>query len=78
MTLSLLEMRERAKIFIETHKNDSNENSEAKTYWIDFFHVFGVDRRDVFTFERKVQNLDDSYGFIDLFWSGKLVVEHNL
>jgi hypothetical protein len=41
-----------------------------------FFNVFGVRRRTVATFEEPVKKLSGDWGFIDLFWPGRPLVEH--
>ncbi len=41
----------------------------------DFFKNFGVRRRTVARYEEHVRRLDNSSGFIDLFWPGVLIVE---
>lgn len=70
------EMRLKAKKFCEEHKNDSNEKGQAQLYWRDFFDIFGINIKDVAHFEEAVKKFDNSQGFIDLFWKGKLVIEH--
>ena len=52
------------------------EGAEAQSFWNEFFNVFGVRRRTVAVFEEKVRNLKGRFGYIDLFWRGKLLVEH--
>ena len=76
MSVSSLEMKQRAIKFIEDYKDSSSEKSEAQNYWRDFFNIFGVSLREVGIFEQKVKQLSGSDGFIDLFWSGQLIVEH--
>ena len=41
----------------------------------EFFEIFGVRRRTVARYEEHVRRLDDTSGFIDLFWPGVLLVE---
>ena len=41
-----------------------------------FFHVFGISRRRVATFEQSVKKADNKQGFIDLLWKGVILVEH--
>ena len=45
-------------------------------YWRDFFHIFGVDIHKVVVFEEAVKKFDGSQGYIDVFWKGKLLIEH--
>ncbi|KEZ47745.1 class I SAM-dependent DNA methyltransferase [Metabacillus indicus] len=74
--LSWNEIRDRAIRFSIEWKDETSENAEAKTFWNEFFNVFGISRRRVATFEEKVKVLDGRDGFIDLLWKGVLLVEH--
>ncbi|MFA5781561.1 MAG: type IIL restriction-modification enzyme MmeI, partial [Bacteroidales bacterium] len=76
MALSWNEIKTRAIQFSKEWENETNEHAEAKTFWNEFFNVFGVNRRKVATFELYVQKLEHKQGFIDLFWPGILLVEH--
>ena len=76
MPLSRIEIRRRATAFAKEWADTSDEDAEAKSFWDGFFHVFGVPRKRVATFEHHVKKLDKADGFIDLLWPGKLVVEH--
>jgi len=77
MKLDWQEVRARAAAFSERHKLATRESSEKQTFWNEFFDCFGIDRRTVATYERRVENLPrDKQGFIDLFIPGKLIVEH--
>ncbi len=76
MVLSLNEIRERSYAFVHDWKGEENERAEAQTFWNEFFNVFGISRRRVATFEKPVIALNGNTHFIDLFWKGKLVVEH--
>lgn len=76
MPLSLNEIRTRAAVFAREWADDFDENAEAKSFWDGFFRVFGQERRQVAMFEKFVKKLNTKQGFIDLFWPGKLVVEH--
>ena len=49
---------------------------EAKSFWDEFFGVFGIRRRTVASFEEPVKRISGNYGYIDLFWPGTLIVEH--
>lgn len=73
--LSWNEIRARAISFTNEWKDETNENAEAKSFWDDFFDVFGIPRRRVATFEKRVKTLDGA-GFIDLLWKGVLLIEH--
>ncbi|MGR3177379.1 MAG: class I SAM-dependent DNA methyltransferase [Candidatus Anammoxibacter sp.] len=76
MALSWNEIKDRALKFSNEWGAESREQAEAKSFWDDFFNVFGIHRRRVATFEEPVKKLNDKYGFIDLFWKGTLLVEH--
>ena len=76
MTISWNEIKQRAMDFSREWKDESRERAEAQSFWNGFFNIFGIKRRRVASFEEPVKNLDDNYGFIDLFWKGVLLVEH--
>ena len=76
MPLSWNEIKDRALKFSREWADEASEDAEAKSFWDGFFEVFGVPRRRVGTFERKVKKLDGKDGFIDLLWKGVLLVEH--
>ncbi|NNM79388.1 MAG: DUF559 domain-containing protein [Gallionella sp.] len=76
MPLSWNEIRNRAHEFSKRWEHESSEDAEAKSFWSEFFGVFGIDRKRVATFEEPVKKLGDRQGFIDLFWKGMLLVEH--
>jgi len=76
MPLSKNEIRRRATAFAHEWKDATNEEAEAKSFWDGFLQVFGIPRRRVAVFEQLVKKLDERHGFIDLYWPGKLVVEH--
>ena len=76
MPLSKAEIRQNAFAFAREWADARNEDAEAQTFWNEFLEVFGVRRRRVATFEQAVKKLQGGTGFIDLFWPGKVVVEH--
>ena len=76
MPLSWNEIRDRAVAFSKEWKEETSEDAEAKSFWDDFFHVFGITRRRVASFEEPVKKADGKGGFIDLLWKGMLLVEH--
>jgi len=76
MVLSLNEIRSRAIAFSHEWKGETHEKAEAQTFWNEFFEIFGITRRRVASFEKPGIKYDGGRGFIDLFWKGKLVVEH--
>lgn len=76
MPLSWNEIKSRSMTFSREWADETSENAEAKTFWNEFFHVFGISRRRVATFEQKVKKTGDKDGFIDLLWKGQLLIEH--
>ncbi|MBU6324212.1 MAG: N-6 DNA methylase [Bacteroidetes bacterium] len=76
MPLSLNEVRTRAAAFARDWADAFDEDAEAQSFWDGFFRVFGQERRQVAMFEKFVTKLNNKQGYIDLFWPGKLVVEH--
>lgn len=76
MPLSRIEIRRRATAFAKEWASATDEDAEAKSFWDGFFQVFDVSRKRVATFEHHVKKLSGADGFVDLFWPGKLVVEH--
>ena len=76
MPLSWNEIRDRAVRFQKEWENESSEDAEAKSFWDDFFNVFGISRRKLALFEKAVARKGRGAGFIDLFWPGTLIVEH--
>ena len=76
MPLSWNEIKDRALSFSRKWADESSEDAEAKSFWDDFFLVFGVSRRRIASFEEPVKKVDGSSGFIDLLWKGILLVEH--
>ncbi len=76
MVLSWNEIRANATQFSLEWANETSEDAEAKTFWDEFFRVFGVNRKRIAAFEKSVKKLDGRAGFIDVFWSGTLLAEH--
>jgi hypothetical protein len=76
MSLNWNEIKSRALLFSKTWADASNEDSEAKPFWIAFFEVFGITDKRVATFELNVKKLGGAQGYVDLFWPGVLLVEH--
>ena len=73
MPLSWNEIRHRAIAFSHKWQGETREAAERQSFWNDFFNVFGVRRRTVATFEEPVRKLSGDWGFIDLFWPGRLL-----
>jgi hypothetical protein len=80
MPISWNEIKSRALSFSNTWADASNEDSQAKPFWIDFFEIFGVTDKRVASFEHAVKKLPGAKaktdGYVDLFWPGMLLVEH--
>ena len=76
MALSWNEIKTRAIAFSKEWENETSEDAEAKSFWDDFFNVFGVGRRRVATFEQQIKKTDKKTGFIDLLWKGVILIEH--
>lgn len=76
MPLSWNEIKDRSLAFSRKWDEETSEHTEAKSFWDDFFNVFGLSRRRVASFEEPVKKLGDRHGYIDLFWKGVLLVEH--
>jgi hypothetical protein len=74
--LSWNEIKDRALRFSREWALESSEDAEAKSFWDGFFEVFGVSRRRVASFERRVKKIDGKDGYIDLLWKGVLLIEH--
>ncbi|MCR4279693.1 MAG: N-6 DNA methylase [Candidatus Zambryskibacteria bacterium] len=70
------EIKNRALAFHREWALETREDAEAKSFWDDFFEVFGVTRRRVASFEHPIKKLDNSQGYADLLWKGVLLVEH--
>lgn len=75
MPLSWNEIKERAVGFSKEWKDTFNEDADAKSFLDAFFHVFGISRKKVGSFELRVKKLDEADGYIDLFWKGNILVE---
>lgn len=76
MPLSWNEIKSRAITFSKEWEDEYSEDAEAKSFWDGFFHIFGISRRRVASFEEPVKKLGDKRGYIDLFWKGIVLVEH--
>ncbi|MXX87026.1 MAG: class I SAM-dependent DNA methyltransferase [Acidobacteria bacterium] len=75
MRLSWNEIRVRAGSFARKWADAGYEKGETQSFYNDFFRIFGVRRESVARYEERVEKLDDTSGFIDLFWPGVLIVE---
>lgn len=68
-------MRARAADFAREWRDAGYEKGETQSYYNDFFAIFGIKRRSVAVYEKRVERLDNSAGFIDLFMPKVLLVE---
>ena len=75
MPLSWNEIRSRAIRFSKEWEDETNEDGEAKSFLDGFFDVFGISRRRLATFEKRIKKIDGKDGFIDLLWKGQILVE---
>ena len=75
MRLSWNEIRARAADFAREWADAAYEKGETQSFYNEFFEIFGKRRRDVARYEERVRRLDNTSGFIDLFWPGVLLVE---
>lgn len=76
MPLAWNEIRDRSIAFARDWKHAESEDADAKSFWDAFFEVFGISRRRVASFERRVKKLDGKDGYIDLLWKGTILIEH--
>ena len=74
--LSWNEIRARARQFVADWRGASSEKSQAQTFWVRFFEVFGMRGERAADFETRAKREGKKGGFIDLLWPGELLVEH--
>ena len=76
MRLSWSEIKSRAKAFSTEWKDAYYERGETQSFYNDFFEIFGVKRREVAIYEKRVEMIErNKRGLIDLFWPGTLIIE---
>ena len=75
MRLGWDEIARRAKAFSEEFKDETRERAETPTFYNAFFEIFGIKRRQVAIYEKRVKLLRQKHGFIDMFWPGTLLIE---
>ncbi|MFY7818171.1 MAG: type IIL restriction-modification enzyme MmeI [Akkermansiaceae bacterium] len=68
-------MKSRAIAFSREHKDTWSESGGSQSFWNEFFEIFGIKRRTVASFEEPVKKLSGTWGKIDLFWPGRVLVE---
>jgi MmeI, DNA-methyltransferase domain/MmeI, target recognition domain/MmeI, N-terminal domain/MmeI, helicase spacer domain/MmeI, C-terminal domain len=76
MPISWNDIRHNAIRFSNEWAGETREEAEGKSFWDEFFTVFGIRRWLVATFEEPIKNIRGKYGFIDLFWPQVVLVEH--
>lgn len=77
-TATRAEISERVNEFVSDWCGETRERAEKDSFWNDFFAIFGISRRRVGgVFEYVAQRHSTGrHGFMDLFWPGKIAVEH--
>ena len=75
MALSWNEIKDRALEFSKEWEGTTSEDAEAKSFLDAFFHVFGISRKKVGSFEHKVKKISEKDGYIDLLWKGQILIE---
>ncbi|RZK10196.1 MAG: class I SAM-dependent DNA methyltransferase, partial [Flavobacterium sp.] len=75
MVLSWNEIKDRALKFSKDWADTHNEDADAKPFLVEFFNVFGIDRKKITSFEQRVKKLDERDGYIDLLWKGTILIE---
>jgi hypothetical protein len=73
---SFPEIRTRLQAFAKQWKQAERENADAKLFWARFYECFGIRPESATIYEKAVDKLDGSRGFIDSFIPGVLIVEH--
>ena len=80
MPLSWNEIKTRAIAFSKEWSGETSERAESQSFWNAFFHVFGIERRRIASFEQQVAMARVGHklkqGRIDGFWKGVLLIEH--
>jgi hypothetical protein len=75
MRISWNEIRTRAGQFANDWCDAGYEKGETHTFYNEFFQIFGVTKKRMYSFEEPIKLLGNKRGFIDLFWKGVLLVE---
>lgn len=77
-TATRADIAARANEFVSVWAGERRERAEKDSFWNDFFGIFGISRRRVGgVFEYVAQRHSTGrHGFMDLFWPGKIAVEH--
>lgn len=77
-TATRADITARVNEFVSDWAGERRERAEKDSFWNDFFGIFGISRRRVGgVFEYVAQRHSTGrHGFMDLFWPGKIAVEH--
>nr|WP_202985554.1 DNA methyltransferase [Thiospirillum jenense] len=75
MPIAWNDIQQRALQFAREWEQETSEQAESKSFWDGFFHIFGVSRKRIASFEHRVKKIDGRDGYIDLLWKGQLLVE---
>lgn len=75
-TYNWIFIERQADRFANRWATESDEKGEAKTFWDELFQIFSLRRYDYARFEGRVKRQNNRQGYMDLFWRGKLLVEH--
>ena len=79
MRLGWQEIRQRARVFAERWKDARYEKGETQSFYNEFFEIFGLDRKKVAIFERKIEMIDaGKRGLIDLLGRNVSLVERKI
>ncbi|MEY4283577.1 MAG: hypothetical protein RL111_252 [Pseudomonadota bacterium] len=73
---SINDLKARSLAFSQRWADACDEAAQAKPFWLDFLEIFGQTDKRLTNFEHQVRRLGERRGYIDLFWPGKLLVEH--
>jgi len=73
---SINDLKARALAFSQRWADACDEAAQAQSFWLDFLDIFGLSNKRLAQFEHEVRRLGERRGYIDLFWPGKLLVEH--
>lgn len=77
MNISWTNITNKAIKFAEDWEGVTYEKGESQTFWNEFLQIFDINRRRVSaSFEYPAVKNNKRWGYIDLFWPSKLLVEH--
>jgi hypothetical protein len=75
--LSKSAIRARVVAFAKRWEGTTSESAEKQTFWNELMALFGVDRRQVATFEELAKRASTgNVGWIDFLYPGQMAVEH--